>query len=91
MINEWYGWAGTILRVGLTDEKIVKKPLTKELAYNFLGGRGFNAKVLWDEIKPGIDALGPENVLCLGVGPLNGSAMPMSGRFNITCKSVDLI
>ncbi|MHA2408137.1 MAG: aldehyde ferredoxin oxidoreductase family protein [Candidatus Ranarchaeia archaeon] len=87
MVNEWYGWAGTILRVGLTKEKIDKKPLTKELAYNFLGGRGFNAKVLWDEIKPGIDPLGPENVLCIGVGPLNGTAMPMSGRFNITCKS----
>ena len=87
MSVEWYGWAGAILRIDLTREKIVKQPLSREMAYNFLGGRGFNAKVLWDEIKPGIDPLSPDNVLCIGVGPLNGTLMPMSGRFNVSCKS----
>jgi len=87
MVEEWYGWAGTILRVDLTRRKIVKQPLSKDLAYNFLGGRGFNAKILWDEVKPGIDPLSPENVLCIGVGPLNGTLMPMSSRLSVTCKS----
>lgn len=57
------------------------------MAHNFLGGRGFNAKILWCEIKPGIDPLGPENVLCIGIGPLNGTLMPMSSRLNVSCKS----
>lgn len=87
MAKEWFGWAGTILRIDLTKEKIIKQPLNKELAYNFLGGRGFNAKTLWDEIKPGIDPLGPENVLCIGLGPLNATLMPMSSRMNVSCKS----
>jgi len=87
MSDKWYGWAGTILRIDLTREKIVKQPLSKDMACNFLGGRGFNAKVLWDEIEPGTDPLSPNNVLCIGVGPLNGTLMPMSGRFNVSCKS----
>ena len=87
MTQKWFGWAGTILKVDLSRGKIVKQPLSKELAYNFLGGRGFNAKTLWDLIKPGIDPLSPENVLCLGVGPLNGTLMPLSGRMNATCKA----
>jgi aldehyde:ferredoxin oxidoreductase len=85
--KQWCGWAGTVLRVDLTRRKIVKQPLTKEMAYNFLGGRGFNAKTLWDEVKVGTDPLGPDNVLCIGVGPLNGTLMPTSSRMNVSCKS----
>lgn len=86
-MTEWFGWAGTILRIDLTKEEIIKQPLTKEMAYNFLGGRGFNSKVLWDEIEPRIDPLGPKNVLCLGVGPLNGTLMSLSGRSTSSCLS----
>ncbi len=86
-MNEWRGWAGRILRIDLTKEKIVKTPLTKEIAYNFLGGRGFNIKTLWDEIRPGIDPLSPENVLCFGVGPLVGTIVSLCCRFNISAKS----
>jgi len=84
---EWFGWTGTTLWIDLTKEKVAKKPLAKDLAYNFLGGRGFNAKILWDEIEAGLDPLGPNNVLCLGVGPLDGTLMPLSGRFNSSCLS----
>jgi aldehyde:ferredoxin oxidoreductase len=85
--REWYGWAGRILIIDLTKEMIYKQPLSKAMAYGFLGGRGFNAITLWNELKPGIDPLHPDNVLCIGVGPLNGTLMPMSGRFNVSCKS----
>jgi aldehyde:ferredoxin oxidoreductase len=86
-MSEWCGWAGKILRIDLTKEKIVETSLTKELAYNFLGGRGFNIKTLWDEIRPGIDPLSPENVLCFGVGPLVGTIVSLCCRFNVSAKS----
>jgi aldehyde:ferredoxin oxidoreductase len=86
-MTEWYGWAGTILRVDLDKKKITKQPLSKELALGFLGGRGFNMKVLWDEVKPGLDPLSPGNVLSIGVGPLNGTIFPCSGRYNVSYKS----
>jgi aldehyde:ferredoxin oxidoreductase len=87
MTDKWFGWTGTILRIDLTRRKVVKQPLPKEMAHDFLGGRGFNIKILWDELKPGIDPLGPENVLCFGMGPLNGTLVPLTSRFNISCLS----
>jgi aldehyde:ferredoxin oxidoreductase len=56
-----YGWIGTILRVDLTSGKIEKEPLSKELMHNYLGGRGINVRILYNEVKPGTDGLAPEN------------------------------
>jgi len=76
-----------ILRVDLSKQKIVKEPLPEKLARNFLGGRGINAKILYDELKPGIDPLSPENILVFGVGPATGTLAPASGRYNVSAKS----
>lgn len=82
-----YGWNGTVLRVDLTKEKIVKKPLDKEVARNFIGGRGFNSKTLFEEVKPGIDPLSPENVLCLAPGPLSGTPFGLTSRLEVSTLS----
>jgi len=81
-----YGWMGIILRVDLTSGKIEKEPLSEYLGVNYVGGRGINTRILYDMIKPGIDPLGPENVLIFGTGPLTGTAIA-SGRFNVSAKS----
>lgn len=80
------GWMGMILRVDLTSGKIEKEPLSKELGFNYAGGRGINVRLLYDEVKPGIDAFDSENRLIFGTGPLTGTMLP-SGRINITGKS----
>jgi len=76
-----------ILRLDLSKKKIVKAPLPEELARNFLGGRGTNAKILYGELKQGIDPLGPRNILVFGIGPANGTLAPASGRYNVSAKS----
>lgn len=81
------GWMGTILRVDLCSGKVTKETLEDEFASTYIGGRGFNSKVLYDEVKPGTDPLGPYNKLILGVGPCNGTLVPASSRFTITAKS----
>ncbi|MEM2890582.1 MAG: aldehyde ferredoxin oxidoreductase family protein [Candidatus Hadarchaeum sp.] len=81
-----YGWAGTIIRVDLSREKIVKQPLPKELAMNFLGGAGINAKILYDEVGPEVDPFDPENRLIFGTGPLAGTMIPTGGRYTVTAK-----
>jgi aldehyde:ferredoxin oxidoreductase len=48
------------------------------MARNFLGGRGFAAKILWDELKPNVDPLSPENRLIFAAGLLTGFALPSS-------------
>lgn len=87
MVGKMYGWMGTVLRVDLTREKIVKQPLDKEAAAKFIGGRGLNSKVLFGEVKPGIDPLSRENVLCFSVGPFTGTLLTSSSRLEVSTLS----
>ena len=86
-MNKPYGYAGKILRVNLTDDKISKEPLDREEARQYLGGRGFNAYRLYKELEAGIDPLGPENKLMIATGPLVGTMFPTASRFNVSAKS----
>jgi aldehyde:ferredoxin oxidoreductase len=82
-----YGWQGAILVIDLTNGKITKKPLDPQVAEQFLGGRGLNSKTLFDLIKPGIDPLGPENVLCLANGPLAATPLGLTSRLEVSTLS----
>jgi aldehyde:ferredoxin oxidoreductase len=86
-MTQWYGWMGTILRVDLTTGKITKEPLSEDLAYHFVGGRGINSKILYDETGPDTDPLGPSNRLIIATGPTSGTLGLGNGRFTVTAKS----
>ena len=81
------GWNGKLLRVDLTREKAISQKYNPNMALTFLGGRGFAAKILWDELEPCIDALSPKNKLIFAVGPLTGLPLPGSGKLVIAAKS----
>jgi len=78
-------YAGNILRVNLSEAKISKEP-TSTYSGDFLGGRGVNAKILYDEVPPEIEPLDPDSRLIFGVGPLCGTPIPAS-RVEVTFKS----
>lgn len=82
-----YGWRGTILRIDLTKNEITKQPLDETIVRNFIGGRGLNSKTLFDEVNPGIDPLGHENVLCLAPGPLIGTPLRLTSRLEVSTLS----
>jgi aldehyde:ferredoxin oxidoreductase len=82
-----YGWNGLFLRVNLTKMKAIAKKYNANIAKNFLGGRGFAAKILWDELKPGTDPLSPKNKLVFAAGPLTGFALPSSSKLVVAAKS----
>ena len=82
-----YGWMGTILRVNLTNRKITREPLAEEIAHKYIGGRGFGSKFLYDELKPGIDPLGPDNKVIFAVGPACGTLLPANQRWTVSAKS----
>jgi aldehyde:ferredoxin oxidoreductase len=86
-VKALYGWNGLFLRVNLSRMKAVAKKYDVKLAKNFLGGRGFAAKILWDELEPGTDPLSPENKLVFAAGPLTGFALPSSGKLVVAAKS----
>jgi len=75
------------LFVDLTTGTIEKKIIPLEVRKKFLGGRGIDAYILLTHIKPGIDALAPENYLSIGAGILSGTGMPACGRLHISAKS----
>jgi len=81
------GYAGNILKVNLTSRSISRIPLTPELATEFIGGAGINARLAYDYIDPNITPFSPENAVVLGVGPLVGTLAPGAGKSNVTSKS----
>ncbi|MEM3458339.1 MAG: aldehyde ferredoxin oxidoreductase family protein [Candidatus Bathyarchaeia archaeon] len=82
-----FGWTGTFLQVNLSKGKAIANRYEASLAKNFLGGRGFAVKILWDKLKPGIDPLSPENLLVFAAGPLTGLSLPSSGKLVVAAKS----
>ncbi len=82
-----YGWNGRFLRINLSENKITIDKYEKELAESFLGGRGFAAKILWDEVKADVEPLSPYNKLVLATGPLTGLPVPCSGKIVVASKS----
>jgi len=82
-----YAYADCILRVNLSDESTKKEPLPEGLVRQFIGGRGFVAKMLYDEIVPGTDPFDPENLLIAATGPLTGHFLPASGKTHFGTKS----
>ncbi|MGQ9618870.1 MAG: aldehyde ferredoxin oxidoreductase family protein [Candidatus Aminicenantia bacterium] len=81
------GWTGNILRINLTDRKVKKESFGEEFARKWVGGRGFAVKILWDELKPGIDPIGPENKLIISLGPIAGIPAPNTGKTVVAAKS----
>ena len=81
------GWTGRLLRVNLTEGKAVRAEYSEDLARKFVGGRGLAVKILWDELKPGTDPLGPDNILIFAGGLYAGLPTVNSGKMVVAAKS----
>ncbi|MGD8565019.1 MAG: aldehyde ferredoxin oxidoreductase family protein [Candidatus Bathyarchaeota archaeon] len=82
-----FGWNGKFLRVNLDKLKAAVKKYDADTAINYLGGRGFAVKILWDELDPGIDPLSSRNKLIMAAGPLTGFDLPSSCKLVVASKS----
>jgi len=81
------GYMGKILRVNLSTGKIGEEPIDEEIAKKFIGARGYAAKIIYDEVAPEVDPLGPENKLIFATGPLTLTPSPTGGRYDVVTKS----
>lgn len=81
-----HGYAGKIIRVNLSNGEIKKEDLSPELI-EYIGGTGFCARLLFDELKAGIDPMGPENKCIIATGPLSATMFSQGGRYMIAAKS----
>lgn len=81
------GHVGKLLFVDLTKETCEERVLSEQIARDFIGGYGIGVRVLYEMMKPGVDPLGPDNVLGFISGTLNGTGALFGGRYTVVCKS----
>jgi len=81
------GYMGNILRVNLTTWEVKIEPLSEGLVKHYIGGRGLGSRILYDELKAGIDPLSPLNKLIFMSGPLAGTVAQSCSRWIVTTKS----
>jgi aldehyde:ferredoxin oxidoreductase len=82
-----HSYAGTVLRVDLSEGRALRCPTEEHLARAYLGGRGLNIKRLWDELPAHVDGLSQLNKLVFGAGPMVGTSFPGGARFNVSAMS----
>ena len=80
-----YGWKGKILRVDLSRKEIIKEDLPEEWMRKYIGSRGINDIILYNEVGPEVGPFSPDNKLIFGTGPLEGTPIGM-GRVSIQTK-----
>jgi aldehyde:ferredoxin oxidoreductase len=75
-----------LLRVNLSEKNVSKEDISSRMKHDFIGGRGFAVKLLWDEVKK-VDSLSANNKLIFSTGPLSGQVLPSAGKMVIASKS----
>jgi len=82
-----FGFNGRWLRVNLSTGEVRVEDVSEDVYRAFLGGRGFCAYVLFRELKPGIDPLGPENKLVFATSVVTGVPVAGVSRVSVGAKS----
>ncbi|MHB1005814.1 MAG: aldehyde ferredoxin oxidoreductase family protein [Chloroflexota bacterium] len=80
------GYAGRVLRVNLTTGQLAVEEMDKDTRRKWIGGSGYGAKVLYEEVPPGVAWDDAENRLILASGPLAGTSVMGSGTFSAVTK-----
>ena len=70
------GYIGKILFVELSSGNIQEEALDEKTCRAFIGGYGLGVRIIYNRQKPGVDPLGPENILGFLTGPLTGHLCP---------------
>lgn len=89
MSTKYGGYMGNILKIDLTMESYCIYPWNDKDRELYLGGKIMAAKILYDNIEKETetDPLSPQNILVISTGPLTGTGVPSSSRFNISTLS----
>jgi aldehyde:ferredoxin oxidoreductase len=80
------GYVGKILYVDLSNRRISVEELDQPFIEKWIGGVGFGAKYLYDQVPAGVKWSDPGNCLIWTSGPLAGSGVYGAGTFNVVSK-----
>ncbi|HHY94246.1 MAG TPA: aldehyde ferredoxin oxidoreductase family protein, partial [Firmicutes bacterium] len=81
------GYSGRILRVDLSTGQISAEEPGEKFYRTYMGGKGFAAHFLWQEVPAGTDPFAPENVVVLAGSVVSGLPIPGYSRFTVAAKS----
>jgi aldehyde:ferredoxin oxidoreductase len=78
-----YGYAGKILRVNLTSGQISEEIPSQKMLRDYIGGTGLGVRLMYDEVPPDTDPLGPDAKLMFLTGPVTASRLGTAGRYQV--------
>ena len=81
------GYAGKQLRISLSDATAKAEPLAIAELKKYLGGVGYAARLLYDELPEGVDPLGPDSRMVFATSPLSRNDVPGGGSVLLCFKS----
>ena len=76
-----------VLRIDLSSGQISEEKVKREDLENYVGSDALAARILYNEVPPGVSPLGPENRLIFMTGPLTGTPVQAACLHGITAKS----
>ena len=81
------GYNGKILKVNLTEMSTEIETPGEDFFRKYMGGSALGTYYVLKETPPGIDPLGPDNVIVFAASVVTGAPAPCLSRFNINAKS----
>lgn len=80
------GYLGKLARIDLSTSSTSVESLSDEYIKSWMGGVGFGAKILWDEVPAGVEWNDPKNRMVWTSGPLAATGVYGAGTFNVAAK-----
>ena len=85
---KWHmsGPKAMIVRINLTEQTAVLHE--SEQYFEWIGGRGFGVKIIYDEVKKETHPLAEENKIVVATGCFTGTSLPGASRIEIVTKNL---
>ena len=81
------GYAGSILEIDLTDQRVSQIPLPVQYRVHLLSGKSLAAQIMWDRMTGSETALSEENLMVIASSLLTGTGAPGAARFDTASLS----
>ena len=80
------GYLKKVLRVDLSAGQVKAEPLRDELIEKYVGGTGIGARLLYEEVSPGVEWYDPKNRIFIFSGPLGATRISGTETFSVVTK-----
>lgn len=79
------GYTDKILYINVGSNEIKEKPVPPIMKEKFIGGKGYDLRLLWDATKPTTKWNDPENEIVISSGPIGGITQYSGTGKSIVC------